>query len=231
MLSTILNHHRSPKHDIILRNTAKTLFRFNFCSVHLQSVSFPVPIKPLLKQGPAENDRQYYHKSWLYERKGGSVRQVILDVKVGPPSFEKGLGDDVLSAVFSSRCAVIARSYLFSQACWLFFVCSGYWIITFLFSRIALSRLPPIRVSTKFVFLAAGSLLLRLPSFLPVKSRSLLLAVGSCLVALFLAAALCSSSRLPLCCCDLWPSKSTYWCSSIRTSPAKPFALIAAHLG
>jgi hypothetical protein len=28
-----------------------------------------------------------------------SVRQVILDVKVGPPSFEKGLAEDVLSLV------------------------------------------------------------------------------------------------------------------------------------
>jgi len=30
-----------------------------------------------------------------------SVRQVILDVKVGPPSFEKGLAEDVLSLVSS----------------------------------------------------------------------------------------------------------------------------------
>lgn len=30
-----------------------------------------------------------------------SVRQVVLDVKVGPPSFEKGLAEDVLSLVSS----------------------------------------------------------------------------------------------------------------------------------
>lgn len=34
----------------------------------------------------------------------GSVRQVILDVKVGPPSFEEDLGDAVLSAVQRSDC-------------------------------------------------------------------------------------------------------------------------------
>jgi hypothetical protein len=30
-----------------------------------------------------------------------SVRQVVVDVKVGPPSFEKGLAEDVLSLVSS----------------------------------------------------------------------------------------------------------------------------------
>lgn len=34
----------------------------------------------------------------------GSVRQVVLDVKVGPPSFEKDLAKDVLSAVQRSDC-------------------------------------------------------------------------------------------------------------------------------
>ncbi|XP_020584756.1 glycerophosphodiester phosphodiesterase GDPD4 [Phalaenopsis equestris] len=34
----------------------------------------------------------------------GSVRQVVLDVKVGPPSFEKDLAKDVLSAVHRSEC-------------------------------------------------------------------------------------------------------------------------------
>lgn len=34
----------------------------------------------------------------------GSVRQVILDVKVGPPSFEKNLAQDVLSAVQITDC-------------------------------------------------------------------------------------------------------------------------------
>ncbi|KAM1682601.1 hypothetical protein EV1_033538 [Malus domestica] len=34
----------------------------------------------------------------------GSVRQVILDVKVGPPSFEKGLAKDVLSVVKRVQC-------------------------------------------------------------------------------------------------------------------------------
>ena len=29
----------------------------------------------------------------------GSVQQVILDAKVGPPSYEKGLARDILSAV------------------------------------------------------------------------------------------------------------------------------------
>ncbi|XP_048431812.1 glycerophosphodiester phosphodiesterase GDPD4 isoform X2 [Pyrus x bretschneideri] len=34
----------------------------------------------------------------------GSVQQVILDVKVGPPSFEKGLAKDVLSVVKRVQC-------------------------------------------------------------------------------------------------------------------------------
>jgi len=33
-----------------------------------------------------------------------SVRQVILDVKVGPPSFEKGLAEDVLSLLKKTNC-------------------------------------------------------------------------------------------------------------------------------
>lgn len=33
-----------------------------------------------------------------------SVRQVILDVKVGPPSFEKGLAEDVLSLLRRTNC-------------------------------------------------------------------------------------------------------------------------------
>jgi len=33
-----------------------------------------------------------------------SVRQVILDVKVGPPSFEKGLAEDVLSLLKRINC-------------------------------------------------------------------------------------------------------------------------------
>lgn len=33
-----------------------------------------------------------------------SVRQVILDVKVGPPSFEKGLAEDVMSIVRRTNC-------------------------------------------------------------------------------------------------------------------------------
>lgn len=33
-----------------------------------------------------------------------SVRQVILDAKVGPPSYEKGLAKDILSAVDRSKC-------------------------------------------------------------------------------------------------------------------------------
>ncbi|KAF2290865.1 hypothetical protein GH714_015923 [Hevea brasiliensis] len=33
-----------------------------------------------------------------------SVRQVILDAKVGPPSYEKGLAKDILSAVDGSQC-------------------------------------------------------------------------------------------------------------------------------
>ncbi|KAL6868323.1 hypothetical protein ACP4OV_015168 [Aristida adscensionis] len=33
-----------------------------------------------------------------------SVRQVILDVKVGPPSFEKGLAEDVLSLIRRTNC-------------------------------------------------------------------------------------------------------------------------------
>ncbi|KAF7052822.1 hypothetical protein CFC21_060859 [Triticum aestivum] len=33
-----------------------------------------------------------------------SVRQVILDVKVGPPSFEKGLAEDVMSIIRKTNC-------------------------------------------------------------------------------------------------------------------------------
>ncbi|VAH93749.1 unnamed protein product [Triticum turgidum subsp. durum] len=33
-----------------------------------------------------------------------SVRQVILDVKVGPPSFEKGLAEDVMSIIRRTNC-------------------------------------------------------------------------------------------------------------------------------
>lgn len=33
-----------------------------------------------------------------------SVRQVILDAKVGPPSYEKGLANDILSAVEKMQC-------------------------------------------------------------------------------------------------------------------------------
>ncbi|BAF27931.2 Os11g0236000, partial [Oryza sativa Japonica Group] len=33
-----------------------------------------------------------------------SVRQVILDVKVGPPSFEKDLAEDVLSTIGRTQC-------------------------------------------------------------------------------------------------------------------------------
>ncbi|XP_024031609.1 glycerophosphodiester phosphodiesterase GDPD4 [Morus notabilis] len=34
----------------------------------------------------------------------GSVRQVILDAKVGPPSYEKGLAEDILSVVKRTQC-------------------------------------------------------------------------------------------------------------------------------
>lgn len=34
----------------------------------------------------------------------GSVRKVILDAKVGPPSYEKGLAKDILSVVERARC-------------------------------------------------------------------------------------------------------------------------------
>ncbi|GKV09190.1 hypothetical protein SLEP1_g20730 [Rubroshorea leprosula] len=34
----------------------------------------------------------------------GSVRQVILDAKVGPPSYEKGLAKDILSVVKRTQC-------------------------------------------------------------------------------------------------------------------------------
>ncbi|PPD67491.1 hypothetical protein GOBAR_DD35632 [Gossypium barbadense] len=33
-----------------------------------------------------------------------SVRQVILDAKVGPPSYEKGLANDILSTVEKMQC-------------------------------------------------------------------------------------------------------------------------------
>ncbi|CBI17004.3 hypothetical protein VitviT2T_029251 [Vitis vinifera] len=35
----------------------------------------------------------------------GSVQQVILDAKVGPPSYEKGLAKDILSAVKGTKCS------------------------------------------------------------------------------------------------------------------------------
>lgn len=35
----------------------------------------------------------------MFQLTSSSVRQVILDVKVGPPSYEKGLARDVLSVV------------------------------------------------------------------------------------------------------------------------------------
>jgi len=40
-----------------------------------------------------------YELFFLIQMISQSVRQVILDVKVGPPSFEKGLAEDVLSLV------------------------------------------------------------------------------------------------------------------------------------
>lgn len=44
----------------------------------------------------------------MYQLVSGSVKQVILDAKVGPPLFEKGLAKDIISVVsflslFSNR--------------------------------------------------------------------------------------------------------------------------------
>ncbi|AQK49273.1 Glycerophosphodiester phosphodiesterase GDPD4 [Zea mays] len=44
-----------------------------------------------------------------------SFRQVVLDVKVGPPSFEKGLAEDILSLVSSVSGEQIARIVLSGQ--------------------------------------------------------------------------------------------------------------------
>lgn len=35
----------------------------------------------------------------MYQLVSGSVRQVILDAKVGPPLYERGLAKDILSVV------------------------------------------------------------------------------------------------------------------------------------
>lgn len=48
-----------------------------------------------------------------------SVRQVILDAKVGPPSYEKGLAKDILAVV--SFCLLSVFLFLIIYACVLFF--------------------------------------------------------------------------------------------------------------